>query len=154
MNDRDLATGLRDLFGWHIGMVLKPAGIVGIGGVVVHVGGGIVTVCPLDSRSYRAELYAWGTDSRHALPDTEHWSNIGRWLGMLEPLLPGMRLGRDDMAANWEAKQFQASHHGTPAVALLGLYCKVYGDLLPDGVQDPRPASVRSWWASRKDPQP
>lgn len=114
-----LATALRDLCGWHVGMELHALGL-GMSGTVVQIDDdGLVWVRNVDGKEY-----AWAKDSNRGLPALNSPANWGHWLAWFEERVPGTRLGRYDMAKNWYAKDdYDEVYGGSPPAALLGLWC-------------------------------
>ena len=73
--DKQLATALRDLCGWHPGMMLRSWHLQGRGGVVTSIEEDCLWVVASDGQPY-----AWGLNSSNGLPDLDSPANWGHWL--------------------------------------------------------------------------
>lgn len=140
---RMLATAWRDLAGWSVGMVTDDDDVVIFGGERTS-----------DIRSgcspFGGEPCTHEDICEYALPDPDAPANWGVWLAWMEKHLPGLRLGRDDMAEAWAASVDGIQHRGTPGAALMGLMCRWYEDkdvlVAPEYV----PPSVTAWWEAEQ----
>lgn len=86
-----------------------------------------------------------GTIAGSWYADLDSPANWGHWLAWTEERVPGVRLGRDDMAEAWEALRGGAVYKGTVPRALLGLFMKVYGEM------PTFPPSVLAWWKAEQE---
>ncbi len=131
---RMLATAWRDLAGGAEGMVY-----------MAELGPG-----PLNRHVMDAESARRASVSTAWLPGPDAPPNWGVWLAWMEKHLPGLRLGRDDMAAAWTATVDGIQHRGTPGAALMGLMCRWYEDR--DVLVSPEyvPPSVTAWWKAQQ----